>query len=216
MFSADVGVIQGFGFFGGESEDFFDTRCVRNVADHLLIGTRANLCFGFHANGLEVKPELLKHIHCHALAELDEAQQQVLGADKIMIEPVGFLARQSKNLLRTRSKIIHCFIAHKSQCNHFSGLSNPAPVGGSCLAMGLLTCRSRSRTISARSKSRSSAESFSVCCFWRCACCVMINNSSTKALSTPGNNPISTPKRIKDSKFMVSFEEMLWALAKMP
>src|SRR6267142_1007798 len=216
MFGADVSVVEGFGFFGGESENLFDTRGVRDIADHLLIGAGADLFLDLHADSLQVQPELLKHIDGDALAELDEAQQQVLGADEIVVKTVGLLPREGKNLLRARGKIIHCFIAHKSQCNHFSGLSNSAPEGGSGLAIGLLTCRSRSRTISARSKSRSSAESFSVCCFCRWANCVIINNSSTKARSTPGNNPISTPKRIKDSKFMVSLEEMLWALAKMP
>src|SRR5262245_20556060 len=216
MLGADIGVVEGFGFFGCESENFFDTGSVRNIADHLLIGTGADLFLDLHADGLEVQAELLKHVDGDALAELDQAEQEVLGADEIVIKTVGLLACQCEHLLRARGEIIGCFIAHKSQCNHFSGLSNPAPEGGSALAIGLLTCRSRSRTISARSKSRSSAESFSVCCFWRWAGCVIINNSSTKARSTPGNNPISTPKRIKESKFIVSFEEMLWALAKMP
>ena len=82
--------------------------------------------------------------------------------------------------------------------------------------MGRLTGRKRSRTISARSKSRSSAESFSECCFCKWAGCVRMNNSSTSARSTPGNNPTSTPRRINDSRFIVSLEEMLWALARMP
>src|ERR1051325_4609728 len=209
MLGADVGVIESLGFFGSESEDFFDARGVRDVADHLLIGPGADLFLDFHADSFEVEAELLKHIDCHTLAELDKAEQEVFGADEIMVKTVGFLSCQGQHLLRTRSKIIHCFFAHKSQCNHFSGLSNPAPMGGRGLAIGLLTGRSRSRTISARSKSRSSAESFSVCCFWRWAGCVKMNSSSNNARSTPGNKAISTPNRINDSKFIVSLEEML-------
>ena len=102
---------------------------------------------------------------------------------------------------------------------YFTDLSNQllADCGG-CggREIGRLTGFNRSRTMSARSKSRSSADSFSACCFCKCAGCVMMNNSSTSDRSTPGNTPMSTPKRINDNRFIVSFDEMLWALAKIP
>src|SRR5215203_6347205 len=101
----------------------------------------------------------------------------MFGADEVVVEAVGFFARQCQHLLGARGKVIHGFIAHTSKCNHFSGLSNPPPDVPGGLAMGLLTCRNRSRTISARSKSRSSAESFSECCFCKCAGWVRMNSS---------------------------------------
>src|SRR6266702_1711574 len=142
----------------------------------------------------------------------------MFGADKVVVESIGFLARQREHLLGSGRKVVHGFIAHSysSKCYHYYCLSNPEPGGGGGLEIGRLTGLRRSRTISARSKSRSSAESFSECCFWRWAGCVKMNSSSTKDLSTPGNNPTSTPSRISERRFIVSFEEMLWALARIP
>src|SRR2546426_1434137 len=141
----------------------------------------------------------------------------MLGSDKIVVKAVRLLPRQREDLLGSRGEVVHgLFFAHNSKCNHLSCLSNPGACGGGGLAIGRLTCRKRSRTISARSKSRSSAESFSECCFCKWAGCVRMNNSSTNARSAPGNRPTSTPKRIKDNRFIVSFEEILWALAKIP
>src|SRR3989442_1350601 len=68
---------------------------------------------------------------------------------------------------------------------------------------------SRSRNMSARIKSRSSAESFSECCFCKCAGCVVMNSSSTNDRSMAGNISKSTPRRMSESKFIVSFDEML-------
>src|ERR1043166_7550336 len=130
MLGADVSVVESLGFLCRESENLFDAGSVRNIANHFLIGTGTDLFLDFHADGFEVEAELLKHIDGDALAELDETEEQMLSADEIMVETVGFLAREGEHLLRTRGKIIHCFFAHKSQCNHFSGLSNPAPAGG--------------------------------------------------------------------------------------
>ena len=69
MLGADVSVVQSFGFFGSQCEDLFDSGCVRDVADHLLIGTGAHLLFNFHPDGFEVEPELLEDVHSDALAE---------------------------------------------------------------------------------------------------------------------------------------------------
>src|SRR5690348_3274214 len=142
----------------------------------------------------------------------------MFGADEVVVEPVGFFARQREHLLSSRGEIIHGFFAHNYslKCRYYYCLSNPLPGGGGGLEIGLLTGLSRSRTMSARSKSRSSAESFSECCFCRCAGWVKMNNSSTSALSTPENIPASTPSLINDKRFIVSLEEILCALAKIP
>ena len=41
-------------------------------------------------------------------------------------------------------------------------------------------------------------------------------DSIVKDRSLPGNSPKSIPSRIMDSRFMVSLEEMMWALARVP
>jgi len=99
---------------------------------------------------------------------------------------------------------------------YFSDLSNQLLADCDGREIGRLTGFNRSRTISARSKSRSSADSFSECCFCKCAGCVTKNNSSTNDLSTPGNTPKSTPNRINDNRFIVSLEVIVCAFAKIP
>jgi len=54
----------------------------------------------------------LEHIDSDALPQFDQAEQQMLGTEEIVIEPVGFLARQREHLLRARRKIAHGFVAH--------------------------------------------------------------------------------------------------------
>ncbi len=54
MFGAHIGMVQGFGFFGRQREDLFDTWGVRDIPNHLLVGTGADLFLDFHADGFEV------------------------------------------------------------------------------------------------------------------------------------------------------------------
>ena len=111
VFGADVGMIQRLGFLAGQRQNFFHPRRVRNVADHLRFRTGADLFLDFHPDGLEIEPHLLQNIDGHALAELDQTKQKMLGADVIVIEPVGFFAGERQDLLGARSKIIHCSMA---------------------------------------------------------------------------------------------------------
>ena len=127
VFGADVGVIQRLGFLGREGQNFFHARRVGDVSDHFLIGTRADLFFDFHPHGFEVEAHFLEHIDGDALSQLDQAEQEVLGADEIVVEPVGFLARQRQHLLRPRREIIHGFVTHSlrgSRCFELPDLSS--------------------------------------------------------------------------------------------
>ena len=114
VFGADVRVIQRASFLRGERENFFNARRVRNVADDALVGAGADLFLDFKADGFKVQPHLLKDVHRDALAELDQAKEKVFGADEVVVEPVGLLARQSQHLLRPRRKIVHGVIAHNA------------------------------------------------------------------------------------------------------
>ena len=53
-----------------------------------------------------------QNIHGDALPQFDEAEQNMLRAEIIMIEAVGFLAREREHLLRARCEIAHGFVAH--------------------------------------------------------------------------------------------------------
>src|SRR5258708_37912156 len=117
-------------------------------------------------------------------------------ADEIVVEPVGFFARQCQHLLGTWRKIVHrVFVCHILLCFYLLGLSNAVPPGPAGFEIGRLTFLKCSRNMSERSKSRSSAESFSENCFCRCAGWVRMNNSSVNERSPPGNKPKSMPKR---------------------
>ena len=109
VFGADVGVVEGLGLFRSQGEDLLDARGVGNVADHLLIGPGADLLFDLHADGFQVEAQFLEDIDGDALAQLDQAEQKVFGADEVVVEPVGFFARQREHLLGARGEIVHGF-----------------------------------------------------------------------------------------------------------
>ena len=70
----------------------------------------ANACFSTcTANGFEVETHLLQDAYGYALSQLDQAQQQVLGADVVVVEAIGFLAGQGQHLLRAGREIVHWF-----------------------------------------------------------------------------------------------------------
>ena len=96
VLGADVGVVERLGLLAGERQHFLYPRRVGDVADHLGLRAAADLFLDFHADGLQIEPHLLEHVHRHALAELDQPEQQVLGAHVIVVEPVGFLTGQSQ------------------------------------------------------------------------------------------------------------------------
>jgi hypothetical protein len=49
----------------------------------------------------------LKNIHGDALAELNQPEKQMFGADIVVIEAVGFLAGEGENLLGAWSEVVH-------------------------------------------------------------------------------------------------------------
>ena len=114
VLGADVSVIERLGLLGREREDLLHARRVGDVADHLLVGAGADLLLDLHADGFEVEAHFLEDIDGDALAQLDQAEQKMFGAEKVVVEPVGFLARQREHLLRARREIAHGFVAHTS------------------------------------------------------------------------------------------------------
>ena len=112
VLGADVGVVERLGFLGGEGEHLLHAGRVGDVADHLLIGSGANLFLDLHADGFEVKAHLLEHVDRDALAKFDQPEQQVLGADKVVVESIRFFARQREHLLRPGREVVHGFITH--------------------------------------------------------------------------------------------------------
>ena len=116
MLGADVGMVERLGFLAGEREHFLDARRVGNVADHLRLGAGADLLLDLHADGFEIEAHFLQDVDGDALAELDQAEQQMLGADIIVVEAVGFLASQRQHLLGAGGEVIHHFSGSLIRC----------------------------------------------------------------------------------------------------
>ena len=68
--------------------------------------------FYFHLNGFEVQPHFFEDIDRNTLIQLDQAQEQMFGADIVVIEPIGLLTCQSQDLLSPWREIVECFFAH--------------------------------------------------------------------------------------------------------
>src|SRR5437868_15465535 len=98
MLCAHVGMIQGFCFFHRQGEDLLNTRRIRNLSDHLLVRPSSHLFFHFHSHGFQIKSEPLKDVHGDPLAQVDQAEQQVLCADEVMVKTIGFSSSQCQHL----------------------------------------------------------------------------------------------------------------------
>ena len=109
MLGADIGMVERLRFLAREREDLLHARRVGNVADHLRLRAGADLLLDLHADGLEVEPHLLEDIDGDALAELDQPEQQVLGAHVVVVEAVGFFAGECQDLLRAWCEVVHHF-----------------------------------------------------------------------------------------------------------
>ena len=90
----DVGMIERFRFLARKRENFFDARRIRNVAHHLGLRPGTDLFLDFHPHGFEVETHLLQNVDGHALPKFDQAKQQMLGPDIIMVEAVSFFPSQ--------------------------------------------------------------------------------------------------------------------------
>ena len=67
-------------------------------------------CFSTSAaDGLEVEAHLLEDAHGHALPQLDQTEQEMLGADVVVVEAVRFLAGERQHLLGARREVVHWF-----------------------------------------------------------------------------------------------------------
>ena len=104
-------MIERFGFLAGERQHFLNPWRVRNVADHFRLRPRADLLLHFHAHSLKIETHLLQNVYRHPLPQFDQAQEQMFGADVVVIKAVGLLAGKRQNLLSARCEIIHYSMA---------------------------------------------------------------------------------------------------------
>ena len=107
VLGADVGMIERLRFLARQREHLLHARRVGNVADHLGLRAGADLLLDFHPHRFEIEPHFLQDVDGDALPELDQAEQQMLGADIVVVEAVGFFSGKSQDLLGARSEVIH-------------------------------------------------------------------------------------------------------------
>ena len=138
MFRANVIMAQLLGFFLRQRKHLFDARRVRNIADHLGFWPRSNLFFNLQTNGIEVESHFLDDVDSHALPQLDQAEQEMFGADIVMIKPVSLFACQRQHLLGAGCKILHF---HNE--NPLSQTNSVGAVGGVPLGRAMAFSRSR-------------------------------------------------------------------------
>jgi hypothetical protein len=89
---SDVAVIQGLRLFPGEGEHLLDPGRVGDVPDHLGLGSVADLLLHLETNRLEIEVHFLQDVDRDSLSQLDEPEQQVLGAHVVVVEAVCLLA----------------------------------------------------------------------------------------------------------------------------
>ena len=106
MLGPDVSVIERPGFLGCKRQDLLHARRIGNVAQHPLVGP-VPTCFSTStADAFQVEAEFLKDINRYALPQLNDPKQQVFGADEVVVEAVGFLAREREHLLGARRVVV--------------------------------------------------------------------------------------------------------------
>ena len=113
VLGADVAVVERLRLLAGQRQHLLHARRVGNAAGRLGLRAGADLLLDGGAHGLQVEPHLLEHADRDPLPELDQAEQDVLRADVVVVEAVGFLAGQRQHLLRAGREIVHWF--HESR-----------------------------------------------------------------------------------------------------
>src|SRR4030095_13280968 len=136
-------------------ENLFHPRCVRNVAHHFCFRTGPDLFLHFHPHGLKIESHLLHNAHRHTLAQLDQAEQKMLGPDVVMVEAIRFFTRKLKDLLGARREVIHF-----SPARNYPWVPAPAPLY-SYQAWGTI---SNARGLFARESDRALPRSTSAAC----------------------------------------------------
>ena len=71
---------------------------LRQLAHGDHVGPALHELFDLQADLAQIDVEVLQHVGRHAAAFLDQAQQDVLGADVFVVEPLGLLVGQLHDL----------------------------------------------------------------------------------------------------------------------
>jgi len=108
VFRADVVVVEVAGLFHRVFDHLLGPRRVRQLPHRHHIGTALHQLLYLEADLAEIDVQVLEHIGGDAAPLLDEAEQQVFGADVLVIEPLGLLVGQLHDFAGTvREALVH-------------------------------------------------------------------------------------------------------------
>ena len=94
VLGADVVVAQVTGLFHRVLDDLLGPRRLRQLAHRDHVRAALHQLFDLQADLAEIDLQVLQHVGGHAAAFLDQAKQDVLGADILVVEPLCLLVRQ--------------------------------------------------------------------------------------------------------------------------
>src|SRR5262249_12224557 len=109
VLGADVVVAEVARLLDGVLDDLLGPRRLRQLAGRADLGARLDELLDLQADLAEVDVEVLQHVGGDAGALLDQAQEDVLRADVLVVEPLRLLVGQLHHLAGTvRESLIHC------------------------------------------------------------------------------------------------------------
>ena len=98
VLGADVVVVEVAGLFHRVLDDLLGPRRLRQLAHRDHVGPALDELLDLEADLAQIDVEVLEHVGGDAAAFLDQAQQDVLGADVFVVEALGLLVGQLHHL----------------------------------------------------------------------------------------------------------------------
>ena len=115
VLGADVVVVQVAGLLHRVLDDLLGPRRLRQLAHRDHVGAALDELLDLQADLAQIDVQVLQHVGGHAAAFLDQAQQDVLGADVFVVEPLGLLVGQLHHLAGAVGKsFVHSLLLQNS------------------------------------------------------------------------------------------------------
>ena len=105
VLGADVVVAQAARLVDGQLDDSLGARGQADLTDHRPVAAADDELHG-RADLGEFHVHVLEHARRHALALAHEAEEQVLGADVVVVEPLRFVLREGQDLARAVGELV--------------------------------------------------------------------------------------------------------------
>ncbi len=101
VLGADVVVVEVARFLDGVLDDLLGPRRLGQLAHRDHVGAALDELLDLEPDLAQIDVEVLEHVGADARAFLDQAEQDVLGPDVLVVEPLGLLVGQGHDLSRS-------------------------------------------------------------------------------------------------------------------